>query len=91
MNANFERLLVQKKKFTIRWLSFAIFFYFSLPLLVSFAPELMKQRVAGDISFAWLLALAQFAMTGLLTVLYIRKAKSFDALVEKTKKGGELT
>jgi len=40
------------------------------------APGLMRHQVAGPLNLAWLLALAQFASTFLITWLYARNART---------------
>ena len=42
----------------------------------AFAPELMRQQVAGPLNLAWLLGLGQFASTFVLTWLYARNART---------------
>ena len=60
-------------------------FYFSLPVLTSYS-TVLNSNAFGAISWAWVLAFAQFIMTWTLCVLYSKKAATFDILVEKIVK-----
>jgi uncharacterized membrane protein (DUF485 family) len=85
----FQELIQKKKSFIIPTTIFFFVFYFALPILTSYTTVLNKPAF-GAISWAWVFAFAQFAMTWGLCLLYSSKAKSFDAIVEKIKqKGGE--
>ncbi|SDX17896.1 Uncharacterized membrane protein, DUF485 family [Marininema mesophilum] len=85
----FQELLQKKRKFIIPTTIFFFVFYFSLPVLTSYTTVLNKSAI-GPISWAWVFAFAQFAMTWGLCLLYSSKAKTFDTIVEQIKKvGGE--
>jgi uncharacterized membrane protein (DUF485 family) len=79
-SALFQKLLNEKKKFIVPVTLLYLSFYFSLPILTSYFPELANIRVWGYISVAWVLLFAQFAMTGIVCILYVWKARSFDQL-----------
>jgi uncharacterized membrane protein (DUF485 family) len=81
--SSFQHLLSAKKRFLIPLTLFFLLFYFSLPLLTSYVPELMNTPVWGRISLAWLFAFLQFVMTGSVMILYVWRARLFDALVEQ--------
>jgi len=55
-------------------------YYFALPLLVGYAPQLMSKRVFGVVNLAYLFALSQFFMAWLIAALYVRAAGRFDAM-----------
>lgn len=74
----FTTLIRKKNKFLLPVTIFFLLFYFSLPLLTSFSTVLNKPAV-GDISWVWVLALAQFIMTWTLCMIYVKKANQFDA------------
>lgn len=74
----FKSLIRKKNKFLLPVTIFFLLFYFSLPLLTSFSSVLNKPAL-GDISWVWVLALAQFIMTWTLCMVYVKKANRFDA------------
>lgn len=59
---------------------FFLIYYFALPVLVGFQPDLMKRRVMGPLNIAYLYALSQFFMTWILAALYMRMAAKFDRM-----------
>src|SRR5687768_17257382 len=58
----FRGLVRSKLKFIIPATLFFILYYFALPVLVGYAPDLMKRRVFGVVNIAYLFALSQFFM-----------------------------
>ena len=90
---DFQQLLAAKRRFIIPATIFFIVYYFGLPILVGYFPELMETQVIGKINLAYLFALSQFVMAWLLMLLYIRKANAFDEAAakirEKVKGGGQ--
>lgn len=82
---SFQELLRKKRKFIVPLSIFFMVFYFSLPVLTSYS-TVLNSNAFGAISWAWILAFAQFIMTWTLCVLYSKKAATFDILVEKIKK-----
>ena len=60
--AEFKSLLKAKARFVIPATIFFIVYYFSLPLLVGYAPQLMARKVYGVINVAYLFALSQFLL-----------------------------
>jgi uncharacterized membrane protein (DUF485 family) len=88
----FKNLIAAKRKFIAPAVIFFIVYYFALPALVGYAPELMSRRVVGVINVAYLFALSQFFMAWILAALYARAAGRFDAMARKIIsriKGGE--
>lgn len=86
----FHLLLKAKARFIIPGCVFFLVYYFCLPLLVGYAPELMQTRV-GFVNLAYVFALSQFAMVGVVAWLYMRAARRFDwaaAAILAEKKGG---
>ncbi len=75
----FKRLLAAKRRFIVPATLFFIVYYFALPVLVGYAPELMSKKVFGTVNVAYLFALSQFVMAWLVAVLYVRAAGRFDA------------
>jgi uncharacterized membrane protein (DUF485 family) len=83
----FKHLLSSKARFIILSTLFFIAYYFTLPILVGWFPNMMAQKVIGDVNFAYLFALSQFFMAWILAFLYVGAAAGWDrqaaALVEK--------
>ncbi len=68
-----------------------ITYYFSLPVLVGYAPEFMARKVFG----AYLFALSQFFMAWILAAFYVKAASKFDVQAAEvagmaSQKGGRL-
>jgi len=78
--AEFKALLKAKAKFVVPATIFFLVYYFSLPLLVGYAPQLMARKVFGVVNIAYLFALSQFLMAWLLAWLYVRAAARFDRM-----------
>lgn len=78
--STFQALLVAKQRFIIPATLFFLVYYFALPLLVGYAPQMMETKVLGVINLAYLFALSQFLMAWILAALYIRAAKRFDVM-----------
>lgn len=79
----FADLMRQKKRFILRATVFFIVYYFALPILVGYFPEMMSRRVIGPVNIAYLFALSQFVMAWGMAWLYVRKAAHFDAAARK--------
>lgn len=75
---DFRRLLVSKARFVIPATAFFLVYYFALPVLVGFAPELMNRPVWGDLNAAYLFALSQFFMAWILAGIYVVAAAGWD-------------
>ncbi|QDI90993.1 DUF485 domain-containing protein [Salicibibacter halophilus] len=82
-SSTFRQLISEKKKFIIPCSIFFLIFYFSLPTLASYTTVLDGDAIGGVITWAWVLAFAQFVMTWTLCILYTRKAAHFDQLAQK--------
>jgi len=79
----FKALLAAKRRFIVPATIFFIVYYFALPALVGYAPELMGRKVVGVVNLAYLFALSQFFVAWLLAWLYMRAAGRFDALARR--------
>ncbi|HZR47645.1 MAG TPA: DUF485 domain-containing protein [Candidatus Manganitrophaceae bacterium] len=79
--AEFKALLAAKVRFILPATLFFIVYYFALPVLVGYAPELMRTKVAW-VNLAYLFALSQFFMAWILAYLYVRAAGRFDAMAK---------
>ena len=83
-SATFQQLMRQKNGFILPAISFCLIFYFTLPILTSYF-TILNEPVFGDITGAWIFAFAQFIMTWTFCMMYSKKARSFDRLVEQIK------
>ncbi len=79
---SFKRLMKEKKAFLIPSIIFFMVFYFSLPVLAVYT-TVLEGKVIGEITWAWVLAIAQFIMTWTLCIMYVKKANRFDKLVDE--------
>lgn len=76
--AEFKKLLASKRKFIIPATIFFVVYYFTLPVLVGYAPSFMDRRVFGVLNIAYLFALSQFFMAWTIAALYVRVARKWD-------------
>lgn len=76
----FQHLLRIKKRFIIPAFAFFFAYYFCLPVLVGYAPNLASTRVFGTVTVAYLFALSQFAVGWIIAGLYLLASAKFDAL-----------
>lgn len=79
----FRALVRAKRAFIIPATLFFVAYYFALPALVGFWPDLMSTRVAGRINLAYLFALSQFVMAWVIMAVYVRRAQRYDRMVEQ--------
>jgi uncharacterized membrane protein (DUF485 family) len=80
--AEFRALVRAKRAFIVPATLFFIAYYFALPALVGYWPDLMSTRVAGRINLAYLFALSQFVMAWALMAAYVSRARRYDRMVE---------
>jgi uncharacterized membrane protein (DUF485 family) len=78
----FKHLLARKKAFIVPAFIFFFVYYLLLPVSVGYAPELMSRPVIGAATLAYLFALSQFLVGGVLAWLYLRASAKFDALTK---------
>lgn len=76
-STEFKSLLRRKAAFIVPACGFFVAYYFALPVLVGFFPELMKTRIGG-INLAYGFALSQFFMVWGIAALYVRVAARWD-------------
>jgi len=79
----FQKLIAIKKRFIIPATIFFLVYYFALPVLVGYWPQLMEANVIGNINLAYLFALSQFVMAWTLSYLYVREAGVFDRIAAR--------
>ena len=80
---DYRRMIAQKTRFVVAATAFFVIFYFALPVLVGYWPELMERQVWGVVNWAYLFAFSQFLMAWALAYLYLRIARRFDQMSEK--------
>ncbi len=73
----FKALLVAKAAFIRPATIFFLVYYFTLPVLVGWFPDLMKTKV-GSVNVAYLFAFSQFFMAWIVAAIYVRKAAGWD-------------
>jgi uncharacterized membrane protein (DUF485 family) len=76
--ADFQALLRAKTRFIVPATLFFLCYYFALPILSGYFPELMGRKVLGHFSLAYVFALSQFPMAWIVAALYLRAASRFD-------------
>ncbi len=81
-NAEFKALMKAKARFVVPATVFFLAYYFALPVLVGYAPDLMKTQVIGPVNLAYLFALSQFFMVWIVAFLYMRAAGKFDSMAK---------
>lgn len=79
---SFRQLMKEKKAFFVPSIIFFMLFYFSLPVLAVYT-TVLEGKVLGEITWAWVLAVAQFIMTWTLCIIYVKKAAHFDQLADE--------
>ena len=77
-STQFQELLKAKRRFIIPATVFFVIYYFALPYLVGYHPELMQRRVWGEVNWAYLFALSQFFMAWALAAIYVVVAAGWD-------------
>ena len=78
-NEEFKKLIAAKSRFIVPATIFFIVYYFTLPILVGYAPQFMSTPVLGPVNIAYLFALSQFFVAWFIAWLYVRAAGRFDA------------
>ena len=78
----FRALVRAKRAFLVPASVFFVVYYFALPALVGYWPDLMSTRVIGRINLAYLFALSQFVMAWALMAAYVRRARRFDRMAD---------
>ena len=81
-DADFKKLLASKFRFIAPAVVFFLAYYFALPVLVGWFPDLMKTKV-GSVNVAYLFALSQFFMAWIIAGFYVAKAAGWDLAVAR--------
>jgi uncharacterized membrane protein (DUF485 family) len=74
----YKTLVASKARFIVPATIFFTVYYFTLPILVGYWPELVKTEVLGRVNFAYLFAFSQFFMAWILAGIYVVVAASWD-------------
>ena len=82
-STDFKELVRVKFRLIFPATLFFIVYYFALPVLVGYAPQLMERKIIGNVNLAYLFALSQFFVAWIIAVLYLRAAGRFDAMAKK--------
>ncbi len=77
-DGDFKKLLVAKAAFIVPATAVFVVYYFALPVLVGYFPDLMKTEVWGRVNLAYLFAFSQFFMAWILAFLYVGAAAGWD-------------
>jgi uncharacterized membrane protein (DUF485 family) len=85
----FRTLVREKRAFLLPATIFFCLYYFALPVLVGYFPEVMGREVGGGVNFAYLFALSQFVMAWAVMWLYVRRARGFDDLAGRVRERAE--
>jgi uncharacterized membrane protein (DUF485 family) len=88
-SSGFQALIKAKMKFIIPATIFFLIYFFALPLLVGYAPDLMNRKVIGAINVAYLFALSQFFMAWAVALLYVRAASRHDRMAQEIVKDSD--
>jgi uncharacterized membrane protein (DUF485 family) len=80
-----QQLLAEKRRFVVPATIFFIAYYFALPILVGYLPDVMSKKVIGNINLAYLFAVSEFVMTAVIVTLYVQRANHWDVLAEHIK------
>lgn len=78
----FRRLLAAKRKFIVPVFILSVTYYLLLQILVGFAPRLMSIKVFGSVTLAYLFALSQFVVGGIVAIFYLRASAKLDVATE---------
>ncbi len=74
----FKELLRVKRRFIIPATVFFLVYYFALPYLVGYHPEIMERKVWREVNWAYLFAFSQFFMAWALAAFYVVAAAGWD-------------
>jgi uncharacterized membrane protein (DUF485 family) len=81
----FQNLVARKRQFIFSTFIFFFVYFFSLPILIGYAPKLMSTPILGAFTAAYAFALSQFLVGWLIAALYLRASKKFDRLAKEIR------
>ena len=83
-NPKYLELKRKKRLFLFSWWVASTVFYFLLPILSGYYPELFKVKIIGVINFGYLFILSQFVVAFAVAIIYTRVAnRDFDRLTDE--------
>lgn len=83
-NPKYLELKRRKRTFLFSWWIGSSIYYFLLPVLSGYYPELFKVKLIGVINFGYIFILSQYVMTFCVALIYTRVANTeFDRLTEE--------
>jgi uncharacterized membrane protein (DUF485 family) len=75
---DFRELIKAKIRFILPATIFFVVYYFALPYLVGYQPQLMEKKVWGNVNVAYVFALSQFFMAWIMAGIYVVVAAGWD-------------
>ena len=78
----YRQMIAQKTRAVAALTVFFLAYYFALPILVGYWPELMARKVWGYVNWAYLFAFSQFLMAWAVAFAYMRFAGRYDRMSE---------
>lgn len=83
-NEKYLELKRKKRVFLFGWWFVATVYYFLLPVLSGYFPELFKIKLIGVINVGYIFILSQFVVAFFVAILYTRVANNeFDRLTDE--------
>ena len=80
---SYRQLIAEKTCAVVAMTVFFLAYYFALPILVGYWPELMARKVWGYVNWAYVFAFSQFLMTWAVAYAYMRFAGRYDRMAER--------
>jgi uncharacterized membrane protein (DUF485 family) len=81
----FQNLVAKKRQFIFPVFAFFFAYFFLLPILIGYAPNLMSTPIIGAFTAAYAFALSQFLVGWLIAALYLRASNKFDRLAKEIR------
>lgn len=83
-NPKYLELKRKKRVFLFGWWIASSIYYFSLPILSGYFPDLFKIKLIGVVNFGYIFILSQFVVAFFVAIIYTREANSeFDRLTDE--------
>lgn len=83
-NGKYLELKRKKRVFLFGWWLASSVYYFLLPVLSGYFPDLFRIKIIGVINFGYLFILSQFVVAFFVAIIYTRVANSeFDRLTDE--------
>ena len=74
----------RKRRFLFGWWAAASVYYFLLPILSGYSPDIFKIKVIGAVNLGYIFILSQYVMTFFVAAYYTKVANSeFDRMTEE--------